>query len=71
MLVTRYWVGLLGLVVMWGSAFLLINIAVVEIDPLAITSIRVWLGTTLIAATAVLLGKRLPSNGYQLSLIHI
>ena len=61
----RDWLGLLGIVIIWGSAFLLINIAVAEMDPLVITAGRLWIGLLVMAATMQLMGKRFPVNPYH------
>lgn len=58
----RHWFGLLVLVAIWGSAFLLINVAVAELDPLAVTAVRLWIGLVVMAALLLLTGKRLTVN---------
>lgn len=58
----RNWFGLAGLVAIWGSAFLLINIAVAELDPLAVTAVRLWIGLTVMAMAVRLMGKRFSVN---------
>jgi drug/metabolite transporter (DMT)-like permease len=58
----RNWLGLAGIVMAWGSAFLLINIAVEDIDPLVITAVRLWIGVILMGFTVWLLGRPFPTN---------
>ncbi len=58
----RNWLGLTAIVMAWGSAFLLINIAVKEIDPLVITAIRLWIGVVLMGLAVWLLGRQFPTD---------
>src|SRR5690606_16138686 len=52
---------LLGVV--WGSSFLLIKVAVEELGPLPLVSIRIGLAALFMAAFLALTGRRLPSEG--------
>lgn len=65
----RHWFGLVGLVTIWGSAFLLINIAVAEIDPLLITAARLWIGLAVMTGTLILMGKRFPVRHWSYFLL--
>ena len=58
----RNWLGLAAIVMAWGSAFLLIGIAVREIDPVVITACRLWIGVVLMGATVWLMGRNFPTN---------
>lgn len=58
----RNWLGLAAIVMAWGSAFLLINIAVEDIDPLVITAVRLWIGVILMGFTVWLLGRQFPTD---------
>jgi drug/metabolite transporter (DMT)-like permease len=52
------WFGLLALVVMWGSAFAVMNIAVREVPPVWMAAGRLWIGAAFV--TLMLLIKRDP-----------
>ena len=55
------WLGLLALVVMFGSAFLLTKIAVHEIPPLVVVAGRILIGAILLFVMSYMQGERLQS----------
>lgn len=52
------WLGLVALVIMFGSAFLLTKIAVQEIPPLAVVAGRIVIGAALLIAISLIQGER-------------
>ncbi len=54
------WVLLLLLGVIWGSSFMLTNIAVAEVPPITLAALRLALAALLIGVAVVLTGRRLP-----------
>ena len=49
--------------VIWGSSFMLTNIAVQELPPMTLAGLRLALAALLIAVAARIAGARLPRNG--------
>ena len=58
----RNWAIFWLLGVVWGSSFLLIKVAVEDLGPLPLVSIRIGLAALFMAAFLVLTGRRLPSG---------
>ncbi len=56
----RYWLGLLVLVVVWGSSYALIENALEVLNPLRITALRLVLAAALLGVIFALRGSRLP-----------
>ncbi|MEM7545239.1 MAG: DMT family transporter [Pseudomonadota bacterium] len=54
------WMLLLTLGVIWGSSFMLTNIAVIEVPPVTLSALRLALAAVLIGAAVVMTGGRLP-----------
>ncbi len=54
------WLALIILVAAWGSAFLLVQIAVASLSPTQITAGRIWIGCAILVSLTLLAGKRLP-----------
>ena len=52
--------GLLGLI--WGSSFLLIKVAVEELEPLPVVSIRIGLAALIMLVFMLATGRRLPDS---------
>ena len=52
--------GLLGLI--WGSSFLLIKVAVEELEPLPVVSIRIGLAALIMLVFMIMTGRRLPDG---------
>lgn len=61
----RDWGELLILVLIWGSAFAAIDIAVAVLDPWWLTAIRINLGTLMLLALLIGRGQRLPRDRYH------
>lgn len=57
-----HWAGLAGLVAMWGSSYLAIEVALRTFSPLAITTGRVLLAAITLLAVMRLRGHRLPRD---------
>lgn len=57
------WSLLILLGVIWGSSFMLTNIAVKELPPMTLAGLRLALAALLIAVAARIAGARLPRNG--------
>lgn len=55
----RQWLALLFLVAAWGSAFLLVQIAVTSLTPVQITAGRMWIGCAILVGLLFINGKRL------------
>jgi len=58
----RQWLALAFLVGAWGSAFLLVQIALASLTPAQITAGRMWVGCTILVGMLFLTGKRLPRH---------
>ena len=57
------WALLILLGVIWGSSFMLTNIAVREFPPMTLAALRLALAAALIMAAAMIAGARLPRSG--------
>ncbi len=54
------WLYLIGLVILYGSSFLLIKVGVATVPPLTLVAIRLGLGTLTLLAIAITMGLKLP-----------
>ncbi|MGB5734115.1 MAG: EamA family transporter [Thiohalocapsa sp.] len=66
------WLALLGLTVLWGSAFLLTNIAVQDVSPALVVAARLLIAAPLLTVVMLLSGRRLnrsPLGWFYLALI--
>ena len=57
-----HWLLLASLVVLWGSSFGLIKVAIVSFTPATLVSLRVLIAALLLGAAATLLRQRWPKN---------
>jgi drug/metabolite transporter (DMT)-like permease len=55
------WIVLAALVVMWGSAYAAMNIAVKEVPPLWVAALRLWVSAVFVFILMVLRGEAMPS----------
>ncbi len=57
-----HWLLLLALVAMWGSAFMMVGIAVRGFAPATLVAIRLAMAAVLLSGVALLLGQRFPAG---------
>jgi drug/metabolite transporter (DMT)-like permease len=57
-----HWLLLLALVAMWGSAFMMVGIAVRGFAPATLVAIRLTMAAVLLSGVALLLGQRFPAG---------
>jgi drug/metabolite transporter (DMT)-like permease len=57
-----HWLLLLALVAMWGSAFMMVGVAVRSFAPATLVAIRLPMAAVLLTGVALLLGQRFPAG---------
>ena len=56
---------LVSLIMIWGTTFYLVKLAVAEVHPFTVAASRVWLAAAFVVPFAVLTGRSLPRGGAQ------
>ncbi len=66
MIAPRYWIGMIALVLMWGTSYALIEVALLAVGPLEIVMGRMLSGIAVMATVCVVLRKSWPVAGATL-----